>query len=111
MILASVVLLAFQIPSYTDRSNFPAMLTLVFMYCLTTSAAVYNMEKMFDDASMGQMMALSLNILTGILCMLLIMILQMLWWMKVPSNRRIGQKIMNCLSWEFGQYFARYVGI
>ena len=74
---------AFGVSSYTARLNLPSVLVLLFAYCMATTSAVYLAEKLFDEPSMGQLIILCTNMLIGMLTLVITLILNALWWVKV----------------------------
>ncbi len=48
------VLEAFGVPSYTERDNLPAVVSLVLAYLLASAAAVHLAEKLFSEPSLAQ---------------------------------------------------------
>ena len=74
---------AFGVSSYTANLNLPSVLLLLFAYCIATTSGVYLAEKAFDEPSMGQLIVLSTNMLIGMLTLVIILILNALWWVEV----------------------------
>ena len=80
-----VVILGFDISSFTARQNLPAALLLIFAFWLASASMVYCLEKLFDEPSMGQLVILCGNVLIGLVTLIVTLILQALWWIGVSE--------------------------
>ena len=60
------VLEAFSVPSYTSRSNLPAVALLLLSYLSASAAIVHCAEKLFSEPSVAQLVVLSGNFLVGL---------------------------------------------
>lgn len=81
--MTGIVLQIFKIGSYTDKSNFSAVLVLMFFFCTASTSIVYCIEKWFSEPSLGQLTVLCSNVLLGILLLMIIILLDMLYAIKV----------------------------
>ncbi|XP_059086217.1 retinal-specific phospholipid-transporting ATPase ABCA4-like [Tigriopus californicus] len=81
-ILTGIILQIFGIGSYTAKSNFSAVLVLMFFFLTASTSLVCCVEKWFSEPSLGQLTLLCSNILLGILLLLIIILLDMFYAIK-----------------------------
>ncbi len=81
--VTAVILQAFQVAAYTARSNFPAVILLILTYCTASISINHCAEKLFSDSSMSQLVVLCGHIAIGIICLLIMVLLEALYYSLV----------------------------
>ncbi len=79
MAMSIGIIVAFSVPSYTDNENLPAVTLLLLTYLTCSAALTYIMEKMFNEPSVAQLVILSVNFLSGLICLLTTLLLESLY--------------------------------
>lgn len=69
--LSAIIISSFQLPIYTARLNFPAVLALLFLFGWAMTNLVYLMEKLFSEPSLAFMILYCLALFVGINTMIL----------------------------------------
>ena len=88
-------ILAFGVNAYASSKNFPGVIALSGMFCVTSLALVYNIEKCFSESSMGHVGALCIFVLLGAFFLIIRMSMDLLWY--IPFLK----EIMKYLTWIF----------
>ena len=86
---------AFGVNAYASPENFPGVIVLSGMFCVTSLALVYNIEKCFSESSMGHVGALCIFVLLGAFFLIIRMSMDLLWY--IPFLK----EIMKYLTWIF----------
>jgi ABC-type amino acid transport system permease subunit len=94
MALAAVIIAAFGVKALSNGSNLPAALLLIFFYCLCMNCAVYLLEKLFQEPSLGQIVTLTVAVFIGISTLILMLLLFFFWWLKPIVEAR---KLLNII--------------
>ena len=81
------VFLAFGIPTFTANDNLIGSSILILSFWLCSASFVYLIEGAFNEPSMGQLLVLCANTLIGLVTLLVSLILQSFWWLKVDTVR------------------------
>ena len=95
--LANIYLIftAFGVNAYASSKNFPGVIALSAMFCVTSLALVYNIEKCFSESSMGHVGALCIFVLLGAFFLIIRMSMDLLWYIPFLKD------IMKYLTWIF----------
>ena len=66
VLVAGAIIWSFQMPIYTTRLNFPAIMLLLLLFGWAMISVVYILEKFFDEASIAFMVIYCLALFVGI---------------------------------------------
>ena len=66
VLIAGAIIWSFQMPIYTTRLNFPAIVLLLLLFGWAMISVVYILEKLFDEASIAFMVIYCLALFVGI---------------------------------------------
>lgn len=66
VLVAGCIIYSFQMPIYTTRLNFPAIMLLLLLFGWAMISVVYILEKFFDEASISFMVIYCLSLFVGI---------------------------------------------
>lgn len=86
IVLAVVVMLAFNIPAYTARDNLAGIVIMLFMFGFATTPMVHLCEKLFTDASLANMHILCMNIIVALTTRTTIILIDLLGESDVSSD-------------------------
>ena len=99
--MAALIILAFQVRSFTANDNLGASVLLMLLYCLASNSLVYLLEKCFREPSMGQIIVLTSFIFTSLLTCITMLLLTMFWWIR-PLQK--AKEILQVLLLVFPPY-------
>lgn len=88
IVLAVIVFKFFDIPTYVDRDNLTAIVTLLLFYGFATIPAVHLFEKLFSEASFANMSIFCLNVMIALGTVTVIIMLDVLAETDADEQRR-----------------------
>ena len=106
--LATLIIFAFQVRSFTANDNLGASVLLMLLYCTASNSLVYLLEKCFREPSMGQIIVLTSFIFTSLLSCITMLLMTMFWWIR-PLQK--AKKVLEVLLLIFPPYALSKVDI
>lgn len=88
LLVSAATIKIFGIKSFSADLNFVATLLLFFLFCLSINTMIYLIEKAFTEPGVGQVLVFTGSLLTGVLTLILMLLMQMYWWIKPLADAR-----------------------